>query len=207
MVQVLAQPKLITFAEFAEWKPENRIYELHNGVIIEMPQPVGDHEEITSFLNEKVMVEYLRLGLPYIIAKTVLIKPIDAESAYSPDVLVLNRPNLVNESLWKKTSTVTQGASIPLVIEVVSTNWRTDYLKKVNDYEEMGIPEYWVVDYLGIAGRRFIGNPKQPTILIHELIDGEYQVTAFRGGDRLISPTFPELILTANQIFEAGTVI
>ncbi|MEI6327779.1 MAG: Uma2 family endonuclease [Pseudanabaena sp. ELA645] len=207
MVQVLAQPKLITFAEFAEWKPENRFYELHNGVIIEMPQPVGDHEEITSFLNEKVMVEYLRLGLPYIIAKTVLIKPIDAESAYSPDVLVLNRPNLVNESLWKKTSTVTQGASIPLVIEVVSTNWRTDYLKKVNDYEEMGIPEYWVVDYLGIAGRRFIGNPKQPTILIHELIDGEYQVTAFRGGDRLISPTFPELILTANQIFEAGTVI
>jgi Uma2 family endonuclease len=206
MVQVLAQPKLITFAEFAEWKPENRFYELHNGVIIEMPQPVGDHEEITSFLNEKVMVEYLRLGLPYIIAKTVLIKPIDAESAYSPDVLVLNRPNLVNESLWKKTSTVTQGASIPLVIEVVSTNWRTDYLKKVNDYEEMGIPEYWVVDYLGIAGRRFIGNPKQPTILIHELIDGEYQVTAFRGGDRLISPTFPELILTANQIFEAGTV-
>ena len=206
MVQVLAQPKLVTFTEFAEWKPENRFYELHNGVIIEMPQPVGDHEEITSFLTEKVMVEYLRLGLPYIIAKTVLIKPIDAESAYSPDVLVLNRPNLVNESLWKKTSTVTQGASIPLVIEVVSTNWRTDYLKKVNDYEEMGIPEYWVVDYLGIAGRRFIGNPKQPTILVHELIDGEYQVTAFRGGDRLISPTFPELILTANQIFEAGTV-
>jgi Uma2 family endonuclease len=206
MVQVLAQPKLVTFTEFAEWKPENRFYELHNGVIVEMPQPVGDHEEITSFLTEKVMVEYLRLGLPYIIAKTVLIKPIDAESAYSPDVLVLNRPNLVNESLWKKTSTVTQGASIPLVIEVDSTNWRTDYLKKVNDYEEMGIPEYWVVDYLGIAGRRFIGNPKQPTILVHELIDGEYQVTAFRGGDRLISPTFPELILTANQIFEAGTV-
>jgi len=206
MVQVLAQPKLVTFTEFAEWKPENRFYELHNGVIVEMPQPVGDHEEITSFLTEKVMVEYLRLGLPYIIAKTVLIKPIDAESAYSPDVLVLNRPNLVNESLWKKTSAVTQGASIPLVIEVVSTNWRTDYLKKVNDYEEMGIPEYWVVDYLGIAGRRFIGNPKQPTILVHELIDGEYQVTAFRGGDRLISPTFPELILTANQIFEAGTV-
>jgi len=203
MVQVLAQPKLVTFAEFAEWKPENWFYELHNGVIVEMSQPVGDHEEITSFLTEKVMLEYLRLGLPYIIAKTVLIKPIHAESAYSPDVLVLNRPNLVNESLWKKTSTVTQGASIPLVIEVVSTNWRDDYLTKLKEYEEIGIPEYWIVDYLGIGGRRFIGNPKQPTILVHQLIDGEYQVTAFRGDDRLISPAFPELILTANQIFEA----
>ena len=204
MIHALAKTELVPFAEFAEWKPENKFYELHNGVIVEMPQPIGDHEEITSFLTEKVMVEYLRLGLPYIIAKTVLIKPFDAESAYSPDVLVLNRPNLINESLWKKTSTVTQGTSIPLVIEVVSTNWRDDYLTKVQDYEEMGIPEYWIVDYLGIGGRRFIGNPKQPTILVHELIDGEYQVTAFRGDERVISPTFPELILTANQIFQAG---
>jgi Uma2 family endonuclease len=193
----------MTFAEFAEWKPEHRFCELHNGVIVEMPQPIGDHEEITSFLTEKVMVEYLRLGLPYMIAKTVLIKPVDAESAYSPDVLVLNRPNLVNESLWEKTSTVTQGASIPLVIELVTTNWRDDYLTKLKEYEEMGIPEYWIVDYLGIGGRRFIGNPKQPTILVHQLIDGEYLVNVFQGQDRLISPTFPELILTANQIFGA----
>jgi Uma2 family endonuclease len=87
---------------------------------------------------------------------------------------------------------------------VVSTNWRDDYFIKAKDYEEMGIPEYWTVDYLGIGGRRFIGNPKQPTILVHELIDGEYQVTTFQGDTRVISPTFPELNLTANQIFEAG---
>jgi Uma2 family endonuclease len=202
MIQTLAKTELVTFTEFAEGKPENKLYELYDGVIVEMPQPVGDHEEITSFLTEKVMVEYLRLGLPYMIAKTVLIKPVDAESAYSPDILVLNRPNLVNESLWKKTSTITQGASVPLVIEVVSTNWRVDYLRKVNDYEEIGVSEYWIVDYLGLGGRRFIGNPKQPTILVHELVDGEYQVTAFRGDEQVISPTFPELNLTANQIFQ-----
>jgi Uma2 family endonuclease len=39
---------------------------------------------------------------------------------------------------------------------------------------------------------------------VHELIDGEYQVTKFQGNDRVISPTFPELGLTANQIFQAG---
>ena len=204
MVQVLAQPKLVTFVEFAEWKPEGKFCELYNGVIVEMPQPTGEHEDIGSFLGETITAEYLRLNLPYRIPKTVLVKPPSAESAYAPDVLVLNRSNLVNEPLWKKSATVVQGASIVLVIEVVSTNWRDDYLIKLKDYEEMGIPEYWIVDYLGIGGRRFIGNPKQPTLLVHELIDGEYQVTAFRADDRVISPTFPDLNLTANQIFEAG---
>jgi Uma2 family endonuclease len=206
MVQALAKTELVTFSEFAEWKPENQFYELHDGVIVEMPQPRGEHEDLTSFLAEKITVEYLRLSLPYRIAKTVLIKPEDSESAYSPDILVLNRPNLLNESLWERQSTVTQGASIPLVVEVVSTNWRVDYLTKVKDYEEIGISEYWIVDYLGLGGRRFIGNPKQPTILIHELIEGEYQVTSFQGDDRVVSPTFPELALTANQIFQAGSI-
>jgi Uma2 family endonuclease len=39
---------------------------------------------------------------------------------------------------------------------------------------------------------------------VHELIDGEYQVTAFKGDERVISPSFPDLNLTANQIFQAG---
>lgn len=204
MVQALDKIQLVTFTEFAEWKPEGKFYELHNGVIIEMTQPIGDHEIITSLLTEKIMLEYFRLELPYMIAKTVLIKPIDAESAYSPDVLILNRPNLVNEPFWNKTSTVTQGASIPLAIEVVSTNWRVDYLTKVKDYEEIGIPEYWIVDYLGLGGKRFIGDPKQPAILVHELLDGEYRVNLFRGDERIVSPTFPELNLTANQIFQGS---
>jgi len=204
MVQTVTKPQLLTFDEFVEWKPDGKLYELYDGVIVEMPQPLGEHEDVTSFLAEKVMVEYLRLGLPYRIPKTVLVKSPDSESAYSPDVLVLNRPNLVNEPLWNKKSTVTQGASIPLVIEVVSSNWRVDYLTKLKAYEEIGIPEYWIVDYLGIGGRMFIGNPKQPTVLVHELIDGEYQVTLFRGDDRIVSSALPELSLTANQIFQAG---
>lgn len=202
MVQILTKPQTVTFEEFAQGQSEGTLCELHNGVIIEMPQPVGAQVEITSFLSEKIMVEYLRLNLPYMIAKTVLIKSLEGESAYSPDVLILNRSNLINETLWKKTSTVTQGKSIPLVIEVVSTNWRVDYLTKVKDYEEIGIPEYWIVDYLGLGGRRFIGSPKQPTILVHELIDGEYQVMSFKGDEKIISPTFPELSLTANQVFQ-----
>ncbi|AFZ25178.1 hypothetical protein Cylst_3007 [Cylindrospermum stagnale PCC 7417] len=204
MIQSLPKTKPVTFEEFVEWKPEGKRYELHNGVIFEMAQPLGDHEDITSFLAERITAEYLRLNLPYRIPKTVLVKPLENESGYSPDVLVLDRSNLTNEPLWKKESTVTQGASIPLVIEVVSTNWRVDYLTKVKDYVEIGIPEYWIVDYLALGGTPYIGDPKQPTISIYELVNGEYRVSQFRGTDRIVSPTFPDLNLTANQIFQAG---
>jgi Uma2 family endonuclease len=98
------------------------------------------------------------------------------------------------------------GASIPLVIEVVSTNWRDDYHLKFADFEEMGIPEYWIVDYAALGGRNFIGNPKQATISICNLVDGEYQISKFRDNDIIVSKTFPELNLTANQIFQAGLV-
>jgi len=204
MIQALPKTKSVTFEEFVEWKPEGKHCELHHGVIIEMAQPLGDHEDITGFLAERATAEYLRLNLPYRILKTVLVKPPENQSAYSPDVLIINRPNLINEPLWKQQSTLIQGASIPLVIEVVSTNWRVDYLTKVKDYEEIGIPEYWIVDYLALGGTPYIGNPKQPTISIYDLINGEYQVSQFRGNQTIVSRTFPELTLTANQIFQGG---
>jgi Uma2 family endonuclease len=120
--------------------------------------------------------------------------------------LVLNRRNLINEQLWKKESTLSLGTSIPLIIEVVSTNWRDDYYLKYGDYEEMGIPEYWIVDYAALGGRNFIGNPKKTTICVCNLVDGEYQITKFRDNERIISQTFPELNLTANHIFQAGEI-
>jgi Uma2 family endonuclease len=203
---IQATHKLVTFEDFAAWRPDGGRYELHDGLIVEMAQPVGDHEDVVGFLALNISIEIGRQKLLYFIPKTVLVKPFEGESAYSPDILIINRPNLVNEPLWKKESTVSQATSIPLVIEVVSTNWRDDYYKKLADYEAIGIPEYWIIDYAAIGARKFIGNPKLPTISIYQLIDGEYQVTQFRGDTHIVSPTFPELNLTAEQIFQAGGV-
>ena len=86
----------------------------------------------------------------------------------------------------------------------ISTNWRDDYLTKLRDYEEIGIQEYWIVDYLALGGRRYIGDPKQPTISIYQLVDGEYQVNRFRANDSIESVVFPNLNLTVNRIFQAG---
>lgn len=203
-----AIPKLVTFEEFVDWLPENRRvrHELHKGEIVEMAQPVGEHEEVKGFLGIEIPVEIKRLGLPYFMPNQVIVRPPEKDSGYLPDVLVLNRSNLANEKLWQKQSIVSLGASIPLAIEVVSTNWRDDYYLKYADYEEMGIPEYWIVDYAALGGRNFIGNPKQPTISVCNLVDEEYQISKFRDSDRIISQSFPELNLTPNQIFQAGVV-
>ncbi len=77
------------------------------------------------------------------------------------------------------------------------------YYDKLRDYEGMGIPEYWIVDYAALGGRKFIGNPKQPTIFVCELIDGEYQMTPFRETDHIVSPNFSELNLTVQQVFDS----
>ena len=203
---IQTQTKTVTFDEFVAWYPENSVnkYELHNGVIVEMPLGTGDHSDVTGFIASEINFEIRRLQLPYSIPGDYLLKPVRNDAGYQPDVFVLDRAQLTNEPRWKKESIITMGASVRLAVEVVSTNWQDDYLVKVADYERLGIPEYWVVDYAAKGGRRFIGNPKQPTISVYQLVDGEYQISQFRGNDLVESLAFPELRLTAAQIFRAG---
>jgi Uma2 family endonuclease len=206
MIQAQTIQKIVTFDDFVAWYPENSIgkYELHNGVIVEMPLGTGDHSNVTGFIISKLAVENERRELPYSIPGDCLLKPTRNESGYQPDVIVLDRSALLNEPRWKKESIITMGSSVRVAVEVVSTNWQDDYLMKAGEYELIGIPEYWIVDYLGLGGRRFIGNPKQPTLSVCQLVDGEYQVKQFRGIDQIESMAFPGLQLTAEQIFSAG---
>ncbi|MEG4202796.1 Uma2 family endonuclease [Microcoleus sp. Pol7_A1] len=206
MSQTQTIPQTITFDEFAAWYPENSIrrYELHHGAIVEMPLGTGRHSRVTGFTWDEISAEIRRLKLPCFIPGDCLLKPVRNEAGYQPDVVVLDEVALANEPRWDRESIITMGSSVRLAVEVVSTNWRDDYHLKFADYEEMGIPEYWIADYLGLGGRKFIGTPKQPTLSVCQLVDGEYQVKQFRGDDRVESLAFPELNLTAELIFRAG---
>ncbi|NEP16740.1 MAG: Uma2 family endonuclease, partial [Leptolyngbya sp. SIO4C1] len=125
-------------------------------------------------------------------------------TAFRPDVAVIDRDELTKEVLWADQSILTLGSSIKFVAEVVSGNWQNDYARKVEDYAVLGIPEYWIADYAGLGGTRHIGKPKQPTLSICTLVDGEYEIQQFRSSQAIVSPTFPDLKLTAEQVLRAG---
>jgi len=204
MTQAILKP--VTFDEFIDWYPENseNRYELHNGAIVQMPKATGEHSEVAGFLVAELNFEIRRLGLPYFVPKECVVKADNELSGYEPDAIVLDRQGTDSEPRWKKESIITMGSSVRLIVEVVSTNWRDDYGYKLVDYEALGISEYWIADYLGLGGRRYIGNPKQPTFSVYQLVDGEYQVSLFRGSDRVVSQTFGQLNLSVQQIFSAG---
>ncbi len=203
MIQALKKP--VSFDEFIDWYPENSgtHYELRRGTIIEMPKPRGKHSLVAGNLTFDLGTVIRQAGLPFVIPKECVVRSLDGDSAYEPDIIILDSAALANELRWEKSSAIGQGATIRLIVEVVSTNWRDDHLTKLADYEALGIQEYWIVDYAALGGRRFIGNPRQPTLSVCELIDGEYEIRQFRGNDRIISPTFPDLALTVQQVFAA----
>ena len=123
------------------------------------------------------------------VPRICLIRPFsDAATARRPDIVVLDETALVSEPLWEREPVITLGRSIKLVVEVVSTNWETDYTRKVEEYALLGIPEYWIVDYRGLGGVAFIGKPKQPTITVCQLIDQAYTQQQFRLGQPIIFP-------------------
>jgi Uma2 family endonuclease len=206
MIQTIS--KQVTFDEFIAWYPEQSEsrYELHDRTIVEMPKPTGKHSEIAGFLAAELNFVIRQQNLSYFIPKECVIKSDSDRSGYEPDLIVLDRQAITSDPRWERESIITSGNSVKLVIEVVSTNWRTDYGHKLTDYETLGIPEYWIVDYLGLGGKRHIGDPKQPTISVYSLVEDEYQVSQFRGSEVLQSPTLKDLNLTAEQVFSAGII-
>lgn len=190
-----------TFEQFLDWKPDYQAYELLDGTPLPT-QPSGQHELITAFIAAQLTLESHRQGYLYCFPKQAIVRALGRNSGYVPDVLVVNTAALAEEPLWATRSTLTQGCSVPLVVEVVSNNWHMDYGYKFHDYEQLEIQEYWIVDYLGLGGRRYIGSPKQPTLSVYQLVEGEYQGSLLRGNDPIVSQVFPNLQLTAAQIFQ-----
>lgn len=192
--------KLLTFEEFVDRYCDNPRYELADGELIDM-EPTGPHETVSGKLATKIGIAIAAEKQPWFIPRTCLIRPFsDAATARRPDIVVLDETAPIGEPLWERKAVITLGRSIKLVVEVVSTNWETDYARKVEEYALLGIPEYWIVDYRGLGGVAFIGKPKQPTITVCELIDQDYVQQQFRLSQRVISPLLKSLELRLDDV-------
>lgn len=191
--------KKLTFEEFLEQYPDGYgIYELVDGELVQV-EPTRAHKNVARFLVFAFNDEIIRLKLDYIADKDIVVRTVRAageEQGRNPDV------GVVRASLWNS-NVLAYGAltePIQLAVEVASTNWEDDYVDKLDEYQRLGITEYWIVDYLAIASRAYLGNPKVPTVSVYQLAQGQYQVQKFRGSDRILSKTFPELELTVEQV-------
>lgn len=201
---VATNPKINRAIAFKDYLTHHdgsdRPQELVDGALIDMPPPTWMHMLIAKFLVQVLDQAIQSIGRDD--DWTTLAVPGQRTGDLTsrlPDVAIV--PFSTIEDVLAS-AVLTRPA--PLVVEIVSQNWQDDYLIKLAEYETLGVPEYWIVDYQGLGGTRYIGRPKQPTISVYSLVEGEYQVTLFRAGDQIESATFPDLALSADAVFAAG---
>ncbi|NEQ39251.1 MAG: Uma2 family endonuclease [Okeania sp. SIO3I5] len=192
--------KQLSFEEFIIQYGDNTSYELIDGELRDM-QPNGHHEAVAGSIAGRIYVEIFRNNFNWLIPKNCLLKPLFAQAtALRPDVIILDKSELIKEPLWQKEPIICNGSTIKLVAEVVSTNWQDDYARKVEEYAFLNISEYWIVDFMGLGGLQFIGNPQQPTFTICQLVNGVYQQKQYRLGEPIYSYIFPNLQLQLDEI-------
>jgi Uma2 family endonuclease len=197
------QQKPLSFDDFLGCYGADNRYELIDGEVFDL-EPTGSHEEVAALITTKICVQIDAMNLPWFVLQRGILRPDNiGMTAFRPDVAVVDRDELAKEPLWSEQSILTLGSSIKFVAEVVSSNWQNDYSRKMEDYAVLGIPEYWIADYAGLGGTKHIGKPKQPTLSICTLVNGEYEIQQLRGNQSIISPTFPNLKLTAAQVLDA----
>ena len=168
-----------------------KLYELVDGVLVEMPTESRLNHKIASFL----FATFLRLGLPeeLLTIGVQIAVTYSSVTARQPDFAILSEECAA--ALEGATSDIIETGMTPpmLVVEVVSPgeegskNYDRDYVDKPREYADRRIPEFWLVD----PSRRWV------RVLILE--GGAYQVKQYMGTDAIVSPTFPELKLTAAQ--------
>jgi Uma2 family endonuclease len=176
--------------------PEGR-YEYWDGVLIEvMPESLFNdglaNHLMILLVGAGISLDLIRPG------RVEVVVPGRPRTRF-PDLTILEEAHL---TLSARRATITLDMPSPqLVAEVVSpgdeksANYQRDYQEKPKQYAERGIPEIWLID------------PDRAWVKVGTLEDGEYQFATFQGNDRLLSPTFPQLTLTAAQVLrtEEGT--
>ena len=187
----------ITIEEYLTYEDgTGRRFELVDGEIVPMSQGTGKHGGIIEFLNDEFRAEVKRTKQPWT-SKMVSIavqspRGTRWETARVPDVVVL--PLEQWDSMANREALIPLNESPPLlVVEVVSPSTiETDYRAKYAEYAVLDIPEYWIVD------------PVELQVTVCILKGGAYSDQVFQKDAAIVSPTFPGLKLTAEQVLKAG---
>jgi Uma2 family endonuclease len=190
-----------TFEEYADFCAQSdEPHELVHGELKRMSPPEWQHVKIAKFLERRFDDQIERMGYPWEAFRETGQRT-DTDSSRLPDVSVIPLDAIAN---YLNQTAILQVPAL-LVVEIVSPSSASeDYKEKLQEYEALKIPEYWIADYAALGASKYLGFPKQPTLTIHQLVNGIYQSRQFRGPERVMSATFPALELTAEQILNVG---
>lgn len=189
MTQV--KPRFASFEEYLSFdKGTDKCYELLNGELVELPPESGENLGILAFLFLQLAPIVGHLRVRWGLELEVRGEP---KNRY-PDLTVIREEHLAQ---LKPRNTIRLSMAPPLlVIEAVSPgreNRERDYIDKRSQYQDRGVPEYWLLD------------PSQQIITVLRLKDMKYEdFGVFKGGDSVQSITFPNLMLTVEQVLKAG---
>jgi Uma2 family endonuclease len=183
----------LTFSEYLNYQDNtDNSYELVEGELIPMSLGTGKHGAIAKRLERFFDDEITRLKLPWIAQRfsVGLRSPRGGQwdTSRIPDVTVL--PLEQWDSLGDREAVIDLNEEPPfLAVEIVRPSTQvTDYRSKQAEYAVLEILEYWIVD------------PLQDCVIVCTLVEGWYDQVIFRDEEQIVSPTFSELVLTANQI-------
>lgn len=169
-------------------------YELVNGELVPMGIGSGLHGEIMHFLEALLNTEAQRSNRNWIARKALIgVRSPRAgrwDTSRIPDVTVI--PAEQWQALRQREAIIELNEPPLLVIEVISESTRSvDYRTKRSEYAVLNIQEYWIVD------------PLEQGVTVCSLVEGFYDASEYRDGDRIASLVFPELALTAEQVLAA----
>lgn len=183
--------RFATFEEYLSYDDgTDKFYELFNGELVELPPESGENLGILAFVFLQLAPIVGHLRVRWGLELEVLGEP---RNRY-PDLTIILEEHV--EQI-KRRNTIRLSMEPPLlVIEAVSPggeNRERDYTEKRKQYQDRGISEYWLID------------PTQQMITVLQLESKVYkELGVFRGTDPVQSITFPDLLLTAEQVLKAG---
>lgn len=170
----------------------DNLYELFNGELIEVPPESGLNVEIATLL----LIQLSRIvGYRQVRGHGLELEVRGEPRNRYPDLTIL-REEHIEQLRQRNTLRIAMGPPM-LVIEIVSpgeVQRNRDYIAKRLQYQDRGIPEYWIVD------------PQVSTVLVLDLVNGAYQETAsLQGEDQLESSQLGPLDITAQGLFAAAS--
>lgn len=169
------------------------LYELFNGELIEVPPESGFNVEIATLLLIRLSSI---VGFRRVRGHGLELEVRGEPRNRFPDLTVL-REEQVEQLRRRNTLRIAMGPP-DLVVEIVSpgeVQRNRDYIAKRLQYQDLSIPEYWIVD------------PQEARVLVLELVDGVYgEAATLSGEDALESRHLGPLGTTANELFAAASV-